>query len=220
MKIGTKSVLYGAHQFAIHPWFVAYAWWKLHGFKSVFIGEYDYPDFLEQNDGKRYPLPWRRDAFTSLWHWKLWLAFFIHDLGYLGKPNMDGPEGEQHPYLGARIMYALGGYQRQVWHDLLLYHSRFLAKQNNAQPSVFCIADKLAIVVTWRWLYMLLVRSTGEVAEYMERSQSRNDTGGKYVGMNLDTENINAWYDSMIAYMKRWIEEHKDGRADTWTPAT
>lgn len=32
MKIGTKSVLYGAHCFIIHPWFVALAWWKLYGF--------------------------------------------------------------------------------------------------------------------------------------------------------------------------------------------
>lgn len=32
MKIGTRSVLYGAHCFFIHPWFVALAWWKLYGF--------------------------------------------------------------------------------------------------------------------------------------------------------------------------------------------
>jgi hypothetical protein len=30
MKVGTKSVLFGAHQFATHPWFVAAAWWKLY----------------------------------------------------------------------------------------------------------------------------------------------------------------------------------------------
>ena len=32
MKIGTRSVLFGAHQFATHPWFVAAAWWRLYGF--------------------------------------------------------------------------------------------------------------------------------------------------------------------------------------------
>lgn len=31
MKTGTKSVLYGAHCFFIHPWFVAWAWRKLYG---------------------------------------------------------------------------------------------------------------------------------------------------------------------------------------------
>ena len=34
----------------------------------------------------------------------LWVAFFVHDIGYLGKPNMDGPEGERHVEVGARIM--------------------------------------------------------------------------------------------------------------------
>ena len=31
MKIGTKSLLYGAHQFILHPLFLALAWWKLYG---------------------------------------------------------------------------------------------------------------------------------------------------------------------------------------------
>lgn len=31
MKIGTKSILYGAHQFIIHPLLVFVAWWKLYG---------------------------------------------------------------------------------------------------------------------------------------------------------------------------------------------
>ncbi len=31
VKVGTRSLLFGAHQFAIHPWFVAAAWWRLYG---------------------------------------------------------------------------------------------------------------------------------------------------------------------------------------------
>lgn len=61
MKIGTRSVLYGAHCFLLHPWFVAAAWWQLYG------------------------IPWDP---------RLWVAFFVHDIGYVGKPNMDGVEGE------------------------------------------------------------------------------------------------------------------------------
>lgn len=38
------------------------------------------------------------------WDPRLWFAFFLHDLGYWGKPNMDGDEGETHPELGASIM--------------------------------------------------------------------------------------------------------------------
>lgn len=32
MRVGTKSLLYGAHCFFLHPWFVLAAWWKLYGF--------------------------------------------------------------------------------------------------------------------------------------------------------------------------------------------
>ena len=32
MKVGTKSLLFGAHQFIIHPALVFIAWWKLYGF--------------------------------------------------------------------------------------------------------------------------------------------------------------------------------------------
>src|SRR3990167_10895950 len=52
LTIGTKSVLFGAHQFLIHPWFVAWAWWKLYGF-----------------------------PFDP----RLWVAFYVHDIGCLGK---------------------------------------------------------------------------------------------------------------------------------------
>lgn len=31
MTIGTKSLLFGAHQFILHPIFLAVAWWKLYG---------------------------------------------------------------------------------------------------------------------------------------------------------------------------------------------
>lgn len=69
MKIGTKSILFGVHQFAIHPVILALAWTKLFGMPT--------------------------DP-------RLWLAFGLHDIGYIGKPNMDGKEGETHPELGAK----------------------------------------------------------------------------------------------------------------------
>jgi hypothetical protein len=40
---------------------------------------------------------------------RLWLAFVVHDVGYLGKSNMEGPEGQQHVVLGGRIMGWLFG---------------------------------------------------------------------------------------------------------------
>ena len=115
MKLGTKSVLFGAHCFFIHPLFLALAWWKLYSF-----------------------------PFDP----RLWIAFFVHDLGYLGCENMDDDKGEQHPYLGASIMK---GFDRSrpdlnrgtapgdlLWHDFTLYHSRFLSKRHDRLPSRLC----------------------------------------------------------------------------------
>lgn len=214
MKIGTRSLLFGAHQFLIHPWFVAEAWRRLFGFP---------------------------------WDPRLWVLFFVHDWGYFGKPNMDGPEGERHPYLGAEIMHRLfdrkpdpkcpvcwgriyyppegGGwvgrcgrcYRRAFfWHDMALYHSRFLSKQNDKPVSRFCYADKLAIALTPAWLYLPLVRASGEIREYMKRSEEKE--GQKYATMVIYSDDERQWYENMRAYILRWVEEHKDGKPDTWTP--
>lgn len=184
MKIGTKSVLYGAHCFIIHPWFVMLAWWKLYGFP------YDI---------------------------RLWIAFFVHDLGYLGKPNMDGREGETHVELGARIMGIFG----KKWGDFSRYHSRFYAKKDGVQFSPLCVADKLAICLEPAWLYLHRVRWTGEINEYMNLAVRKKYDGepvSKYENMNLSTKSATDWHTGMTSYLRRWVEEHKDGREDTWTP--
>lgn len=178
MKIGTKSVLFGAHCFIIHPWFVAFAWWKLYGFP---------------------------------WDPRLWMAFFVHDIGYFGKPNMDGQEGEEHPYRGALIMGALFG---KRWFEFTLYHSRFLSKKNDAQYSKLCVADKLAIVITPAWLYLPMVKATGEIKEYMKDAERNSNGQLKVQGSEL------IWYNGVRDYVRRWVEEHKDIKVDTWTPKT
>lgn len=185
MRVGTRSVLYGAHCFLLHPWFVAVAWWRLFGFPA--------------------------DP-------RLWVAFFVHDIGYIGKPNMDGPEGETHVELGARIMAFLFG---RSWGDFSRYHSRFYAKRDGVKPSRLCIADKLAIALTPSWLYLPMVRATGEIHEYMALAKKRNLAGeGKYVCMNLGTSDQRQWYADVQRYVAHWVEEHRDGREDTWTPNT
>jgi hypothetical protein len=181
MKIGTKSILFGAHQFLIHPWFVAVAWWKLFGF-----------------------------PFDP----RLWIAFFVHDLGYIGKPNMDGPEGETHVEFGARIMNIFG----EKWYYFSKYHSRFYAKRDRVKPSRLCIADKLAICLTPWWLYLPATSATGEIYEYMKLTKADvNREGNKYASMNVWSSNKKQWYLNVQTYIRKWVEEHKDGKEDMWT---
>src|SRR6266436_8116436 len=81
MKVGTKSVIGGAHCFLLHPFFVAWGWARLFGCP--------------------------RDV-------RLWFAFALHDIGYVVCGDMDGPSGERHVLLGARIMGWLFG---PAWED-------------------------------------------------------------------------------------------------------
>ncbi len=190
MRVGTKSVLVGAHCWFIHPWFVAWAWSRLYGF----------------------PLDPR-----------LWIAFFVHDLGYAAykTPNMDGPEGERHVEWGANLMGRLFG---PTWRDFCLYHSRFYAKRDGRQFSRLCIADKLAVVLEPWWLYLPRVIASGEVHEYMALAGGRNESkykgepNSKYVSMQLETGTMRGWHNGMTSYLREWVEVHKDGGVDTWTP--
>jgi hypothetical protein len=197
MTIGSKSVLFGAHQFLIHPWFVAWAWWTLYGF-----------------------------PFDP----RLWVAFFVHDLGYVGKPNMDGPEGETHPLWGARLMHKWFDrhdgrlFEQDArcfrWYHFCLLHSRYYAKSLGMQPSRLCIADKLAIALTPGWLYLPMVRATGEINEYMAHAKHRA-VGNINISddelKRVTSGNQRAWYAGVQSYCRRWAYEHRDGKQDTWT---
>lgn len=78
MRLGTKSLLFGCHQFFLHPLFTIIAWIKLSR-----LGD----------RGKLTPLHI--------------LAITIHDWGYWGCRTIDGKNGTLHPFLGANIMYRL-----------------------------------------------------------------------------------------------------------------
>lgn len=217
MKIGTKSVLFGAHCFFLHPFFVARAWCHLYGF-----------------------------PFDP----RLWIAFFVHDLGYWGKPNMDGPEGETHVELGGSIMHIFdwwklerdilyfptqvemrdmeeAGYRpisqsgpilhykrwirQNKWKEFSVYHSRYYAKKFKAMPSKLCFADKLSFCYTPRWLYLPMVNATGEIKEYLNMAKKSETAHWKPV------EGQKVWHSQLCDYMTKWVDEHKDGSVDTWT---
>lgn len=215
MKIGTKSTLFGAHCFLIHPIMVFIAWWKLYGFP---------------------------------WDPRLWIAFFVHDLGYWGKPNMDGDEGINHIEFGAKIMgffdHGIKGWEYQYWQytnkgiwwlndnwteemnslrkdgwkiinigevytilerpikdtkwsDFSKYHSRVYAGKCGVSFSRLCVADKLAVSIEPKWLYLPRVKWTGEIKEYMEMS-------GK------DFNSQDEWEKWIKEYLKDWAYENRD----------
>lgn len=187
MNIGTRSLLFGCHQVFIHPLLVALAWWKLYGWRRVGYMTYG--------------------VTTGLLDWRLWVCFVVHDFGYFGSPNMDGPEGEQHPHLGAAIVGKLfDGAGPPQWRHFLLYHSRYLAKRDGRAPSAFCMADKLAIALYPTWVWVPLAWLTGEGAEYM----------AAHAGPGIPTRLV-PYFRHVRIFVRNWVEEHKTGQQDRAT---
>jgi hypothetical protein len=184
VKIGTKSVLFGAHNPVIHGVYNAIAWGKLWG------------------------IPWDP---------RLLLGFAVHDLGYWSSPNLEGPEGERHVELGARIVTRLFG---PKWGSLCAGHSRHWARRCGRPVSRLCFADKLAFVLTPDWLYLLMTRATGELYEYMQKSRDRQAGAACFTAEEsacLASPEPAIWLKGLKNYTLRWIEEHLDGREDRWT---
>ena len=177
MRIGTRSILFGAHAVWLHGFFLAESWHRLYGFP---------------------------------WDPRLWAAFFLHDIGYWKKTDLEGASGEAHVYAGARIMKTLCG---PAWGEFCLRHSRYWAKKHGGRLLRLAAADKLALVLTPWWLYLPMTRATGELAEYIAVSKERQagehsfTEGERWL---LASGDVRSWLIALQAYTRRWVEEHRD----------
>jgi hypothetical protein len=151
------------------------------------------------------------------WDPRLWLAFFLHDIGYLGCRDVESAEGEEHVNLGARIMGALCG---PKWADFTLRHSRHWAKKHGVGVSRLCYADKVAFAITPAWLYLPMAAASGELCEYMAKSRDRQAGNGHFTAeesCKLTSSDPRVWLDGLQSYTLRWVAEHRGGREDRWT---
>lgn len=135
MKIGTRSVLFGAHQFLLHPLFVAWGWVRCHGWRDMWrwqlwlcfvVHDWGYwgKGDLDGEDGEMHPDLGAR----IVWHLAgpLWAAFCAgHSRGYarrvgIATSKLMRPD-KQATYLMPRWLYvlliALGG-EWVEWRDL------------------------------------------------------------------------------------------------------
>jgi hypothetical protein len=201
--IGTRSVLVGAHQFILHPLILAFCWWWEYGFRAVEIGRR-----RKHYRGIGYSVP----EYASLWRPALWVAFIVHDIGYVGKVDMDGIDGATHPEVGAKIMRALFG---EPWGDFVLLHSRNYAARLQRPVSPLCVADKWAIVLEPAWLYLPRVWLSGEYSEFREHGRRRAlDPVGLYHSEWEGFANGGpfGWQRALKSYTRRWIERHQQQR--------
>lgn len=143
MRIGTKSVLFGVHQFLWHPIVVALAWRKLY---------FKWPTFDEA------------------------IALVLHDIGYIGRRDMDGPDGLLHPVDGAEIARGVvfllhrDAIRAQRAYDLCIGHSCGFAKLTGKPVSKLCAPDKCSLLFEPWWFYKLRATLSGELSEYVNNA--------------------------------------------------
>jgi len=147
MKVGTRSLLFGVHQFAWHPFTVWRAWRHYY---------------------KRTPTFWETVAII-VHDWGYWGCYNMD--GYLGKRH---PERgallvfalfmRTHSHTEKNISRAL-----DLW-ELVRHHSSHYALDCGQQPSALCAPDKLSVLFDPPWFYLLRARLSGEVREYVANS--------------------------------------------------
>ena len=108
--------------------------------------------------------------------WREMIAICLHDVGYFGCKEMDGPDGTMHPELGASIATRLLG---QEYGNLIRGHSKGYSECFDPQLPLSKLygADKLSRAFEPLWWYAWRCRLTGEIAQY--RSVSHGCTPRK-----------------------------------------
>ncbi len=148
MKTGTKSLLFGVHQFLWHPITVLLAWRKLYGkfpnwWESLAIFCHDLGYWgkvsMDGPDGKSHPYAGARIGKS--------VALF----------------------LGARECTAA------YVESLILGHSRSFCEAECKKISDLCDPDKLSVLFDPAWFYWLRGTLSGEIQEYWHREEDRQE---------------------------------------------
>lgn len=214
MKTGTKSLLFGAHQFILHPIFVAAAWIKLYGFPfdlriwvAFLVHDFGYwgkPN-MDGTEGERHP-----ETGAKIMHW-LFDGWDVEEMTEMFPTIQRFAELRREKWYPVLISREnnIAVFQRKVlskkWYNFTLLHSRHYAKSIGLQPSKLCYADKLAFVLTPNCIYLPCTTATGEIYEYMQRA-------------TRPTTNKLLWlYRAKLHTLEYVLEHYHNDKPDTWT---
>ncbi len=171
MNVGTKSVLWGVHCFAIHPIVVALAWRKYHGkwpqhlteWVAIVchdLGYWGCPE-IDGPCGKQHP--WRS----------------AHIAEKVMKHVFRRGKAEQI----ATVMHVLG-------------HSRSFCKEFGFAMSPLCAPDKLSVLFEPSWFYFLRAKLSGELPEFVANAARF----GYVKDRLLDQWRWVGWYKRKVTY--------------------
>lgn len=150
MTTGTKSLLFGVHQFIWHPITVARGWRRLYG---------------------KWPSFWESVAIF-VHDWGYWGCEKMDDAKGEQHPVFGAVLVAQlYAWCRACCFWKRYDERRAFWREIELfrlakYHSRYLSAADEVEPSKLCWADKMSPVFDPPWFYLLRARLSGELAEY------------------------------------------------------
>jgi hypothetical protein len=149
VKIGTKSLLFGCHQFLWHPITVAIAYRRLFkrwpdavGWLCIAVHDIGYwgCEDIDGEKGKLHPLLGAKVVSKIVYRFRRW---------FCGESKL------------ASALISAEAAQR------CLFHSGSLAKLCNETPSDICWADKFSIFCEPAWFYLFRITLSGEVKEFV-----------------------------------------------------
>jgi len=165
MRVGTKSLLFGAHQVLLHPLAVLISWWRLYG----------------------CPRWW--EAICILTHdWGYWGCSTMDGEDGALHPAY-GAE------IAACLMYYLSGNTvlPRLAQALCAGHSRTYARLKRFEVSRLCAADKLASALWPWWVYLPMARATGELEEYRIQAALHHVRTGQGVSAEATNREWHQW---------------------------
>jgi hypothetical protein len=159
MTIGTKSLLFGCHQFLWHPLTVALAYRRLFrrwpdavGWLCILVHDWGYwgKTDIDGESGKKHPLLGAKIVNRVVYRMRRW---------FCREPRI------------VSVLVASESAER------CLLHSGSLARAINTSPSDICWADKFSLFYDPEWFYLLRTWASGELSEFVGHAV---EAGGVY----------------------------------------
>lgn len=185
--VGTRSLLFGVHQFLWHPLTVGLAWRRIHKEWPTFrewiciavhdIGYWGCDD-MDGDCGKLHPIRGSVVAAALVGKWcrlKLWFFLFPALLSEpkaalsIAKSFLKAPRFIYWRFSGGINAHA--SREAATAFFMVRYHSRSLAQAENGPVSPLCAPDKMSVLYDPAWFYLLRGTLSGEIKEYRKNAE-------------------------------------------------
>jgi hypothetical protein len=195
MPVGTRTLLFGCHQFIIHPVFVLLASWRLFGL--------------------RYMMNWREWLAAFVHDWGYW--------GCADIDGIDGAHHPIRSVSGTIVSRILGTYmdittaynlrhyiQRHSWFAITKIYMESIYGVPEPFLSRLYYSDKLGSAMVPSWLWATQAWLTGEGVEYLQNSHHKYDA---LRGLSTEECQAASWYTLYKFHrgFKRWAHRSMEG---------